>query len=211
MKKLLRLYLLLYVLLALIACSSSKSITENSDRSLANFADHLLGNFSSKLQSEQDTAFYHVTLSTIRIWEDRTDGIWLYVEQAMATAMDRPYRQRVYHLRRGKDKIFTSDIYLIDGEKGFAGLTRQPQKMAALTYDKISLKEACTVYLTQNAEGYKGATEGKKCPSDLRGASYTTTEISLERDKMISWDRGFDAEDNQVWGATKGGYVFLRQ
>jgi hypothetical protein len=25
---------------------------------------------------------------------------------------------------------------------------------------------------------------------------------------MESWDRGFDAQGNQVWGATKGPYVF---
>jgi hypothetical protein len=27
---------------------------------------------------------------------------------------------------------------------------------------------------------------------------------------MISWDRGFDADGNQVWGAEGGGYVFHR-
>jgi hypothetical protein len=27
---------------------------------------------------------------------------------------------------------------------------------------------------------------------------------------MITWDRGFDAEGKQVWGATAGGYIFRR-
>jgi hypothetical protein len=25
---------------------------------------------------------------------------------------------------------------------------------------------------------------------------------------IISWDRGFDKDDNQVWGAINGGYIF---
>jgi hypothetical protein len=27
---------------------------------------------------------------------------------------------------------------------------------------------------------------------------------------MTSWDRGFDAQDRQVWGATKGAYLFRK-
>jgi hypothetical protein len=33
----------------------------------------------------------------------------------------------------------------------------------------------------------------------------------IDRDKMITWDRGFDENSNQVWGATKGGYVFKKK
>jgi hypothetical protein len=27
---------------------------------------------------------------------------------------------------------------------------------------------------------------------------------------ILSWDRGFDANGNQVWGAEKGGYIFKK-
>jgi hypothetical protein len=30
----------------------------------------------------------------------------------------------------------------------------------------------------------------------------------LTKDGMESWDQGWDAEGQQVWGATKGGYRF---
>jgi hypothetical protein len=29
--------------------------------------------------------------------------------------------------------------------------------------------------------------------------------------KIVSWDRGFDASGAQVWGAEKGGYIFLNE
>lgn len=34
--------------------------------------------------------------------------------------------------------------------------------------------------------------------------------LYVEPDRIVSWDRGFDESGSQVWGATAGGYVFLR-
>ena len=28
--------------------------------------------------------------------------------------------------------------------------------------------------------------------------------------RVVSWDRGFDAEGNHIWGAEKGGYEFVK-
>ncbi|WP_188926788.1 CpcT/CpeT family chromophore lyase [Shewanella algicola] len=32
----------------------------------------------------------------------------------------------------------------------------------------------------------------------------------MTKDKIVSWDRGFDSNDQQVWGAVKGGYEFIK-
>jgi hypothetical protein len=56
-----------------------------------------------------------------------------------------------------------------------------------------------------------GSTHGTACTSELRGASYATSEVKIYRDRIVSWDRGYSSDNAQVWGATKGGYVFLRQ
>lgn len=42
----------------------------------------------------------------------------------------------------------------------------------------------------------------------MHGASYARSEVEILEDKVISWDRGFDAEGNYVWGAEKSGYIF---
>jgi hypothetical protein len=36
-----------------------------------------------------------------------------------------------------------------------------------------------------------------------------TSEVVVSPGRIESWDRGFDAEGVQVWGAEKGAYVFL--
>jgi hypothetical protein len=67
------------------------------------------------------------------------------------------------------------------------------------------------VTLKQQKNIYLGGTDADKCPSDLRGAKYATTKIELKKGALISWDQGFDAAGKQVWGATQGGYIFIKQ
>ena len=33
----------------------------------------------------------------------------------------------------------------------------------------------------------------------------------MEEEVLTSWDRGFDSNDKQVWGATSGPYVFKKR
>jgi len=42
----------------------------------------------------------------------------------------------------------------------------------------------------------------------MHGASFVRIEVEILKNKVISWDRGFDADDNYVWGAKKGPYIF---
>ena len=52
----------------------------------------LVGSFSSAAQADADSNFRAIDLHMVPIWTDRTDGPWLYVEQAVAEARDRPYQ-----------------------------------------------------------------------------------------------------------------------
>ncbi len=129
----------------------------------------------------------------------------------MATKLEKPYRQRVYHLENPSKNVFTSKIYTIKNEKDFVGLQNDAEKTKNLTFDKIELKDGCTVTLTKNGELFSGGTEADHCPSSLRGAKYATTKITMKKGELVSWDQGFDAENKQIWGATKGGYIFKKQ
>jgi hypothetical protein len=46
--------------------------------------------------------------------------------------------------------------------------------------------------------------------STLRGASWESSEVVLLPGVLETWDRGFDAAGQQVWGAVKGPYRFVR-
>jgi hypothetical protein len=147
----------------------------------------------------------------IPIWRDRNDGYWFYVEQAIAEYQDKPYRQRVYHLTQYDDSTFRSEVYIIDDPLRFAGKWRIGIPLGELTSDSLRLREGCSIYLHHNSsDAFSGSTHGKNCQSNLRGASYATSEVIIRKREMISWDRGFDSVDQQVWGAEKGGYIFKK-
>ena len=176
---------------------------------LLKLAAYMEGSFSTQKQSINDTNYFDIRLQMKRIWKDRTDGIWLYVEQAVSTAQQKPYRQRVYHVTQiGKNK-FESAVYTMENPLRFAGDYKKDNALSGLTPDSLKSRDGCSVFLTKNKKGYYvGATKGKDCPSDLRGAKYATSEVKVYRNKIISWDRGWGEKDEQIWGATNGGYIF---
>ena len=202
---------IIFSVLFLAACSSvKKSTVTKTDKELNQLEQLLSGSFSSELQSKEDTSYFNISLIMLPIWTNRTDGKWMYVEQAMSTKLDKPYRQRVYHLQHSGKNTFTSDIYTIKNALTYAGLQNDKSKLEKLSFDSLELKDGCTVTLKNINGVFSGGTNGRSCPSDLRGAKYATTKITLKKGELISWDQGFDANDKQVWGATKGGYIFIK-
>ncbi len=167
------------------------------------------GSFSSSKQHLSDTAnYYDIHLKMIRIWEKDKDGYWLYVEQSIASKEDKPYRQRVYHVFLLNDSTIESKIYLLKNPLQYATKLSNAVSLSNITTDSLVYKAGCDVYLHKKGDKFVGGTAGNGCESLLRGASYATTEVTIETDMLISWDRGFDKADKQAWGATMGGYHF---
>ena len=84
--------------LALGGCASTRPPQANAAERLDTLAAWMSGIFTSEAQSKADAEFRNVRLVMYPIWTDRTDGKWLYAEQAVVESLDKPYRQRVYHL-----------------------------------------------------------------------------------------------------------------
>lgn len=180
------------------------------DPQLQKLAAWMTGRFSSAAQAKQDLTFYHITLDMKRIWPDRTDGYWLYVEQAMAGSL--PYRQRVYRLTVAGSTL-SSAVYefasTAEADKA-VGSFKQDKPLSQLTPQDLKEKTGCAVLLTWDAKAglYSGATKPKACLTTYNGASYTTSDVQVSKSKLSSWDRGFDSGEQQVWGAVKGPYIF---
>lgn len=203
------------VLLLAVASASvhaqTASSTPKKDIDVEVLATWLEGSFSSQLQAKADTTYLDIRLRMKRIWHARTDGYWFVVEQAVATSQEAPYRQRVYNVRRVEENMIESRTFTWKDPSRVKGAWKDTTLVDGLTPSDLVLRRGCEVYLQLDAMHYFGSTHGTACSSDLRGASYATSEVKIYRDRIISWDRGFSADNQQVWGATKGGYVFVRQ
>jgi CpeT protein len=195
-------------------CASQSPNSGEASPGLDTLASWMSGSFSSAEQAAEDPENYRdVRLHMTPIWTDRADGPWLYVEQAMAATLEKPYRQRVYRLSKGKTTgEFESAVFELPGDPlVFAGAWREPELVAGVTPRDLSEKKGCSIILQFQEGAFRGSTIGTECLSTLRGAAYATSEVTIESDRLISWDRGFDAEGWQVWGTDKGGYIFVKE
>lgn len=201
-------FIVVLPLLFFSAILYSSESPENNDLDL--LLSYMEGSFNSHEQSVNDSDYFDVRLEMKRIWLNREDGYWFYVEQAISDYLDRPYRQRVYRLYESTGKI-ASDIYELENSENFIGAHHDVSVFDSLNPADLIYRTGCTVYLEKFSDTeFRGGTLDDNCISTLRGAAYATTEVVIKPDMMISWDRGFNSEGEQVWGTDKGGYRFQK-
>jgi hypothetical protein len=170
----------------------------------------MTGSFSSAAQAAEDSAFYHITLEMAPIWSEREGEYWIYVEQAVGSMPEKPYRQRVYGVTVGDDGVYESAVYTLADPEQYIGAWKDEAPLADITPEDLLPREGCTVFLEYvGEEVFKGGTRDKGCLSTLRGATYATSEVVITPDRIESWDRGFDETGAQVWGAELGPYIFI--
>lgn len=204
-------------LLLVLGCGTEETdITDTGEPVAAEAVEDVLyrylqGSFDSVDQAAQDPAnYYEISLEMCVVSEPSLGERVLYVEQAVMSTPDDPYRQRLYAVERVDETTAVSRVYEYRYPHVLVGLCDDPES-ADLNSNYIEEREGCGVVMTWDGERLSGGTEGQGCTSDLGGAAYASSEVSLDAEVLTSWDRGFDTEGQQVWGATAGPYVFVRR
>lgn len=180
------------------------------EKNLNELFELMQGSFNSEKQALADSTYYNISLHMYPIWEDK--GKFLYVEQALNNGKSKPYRQRIYEVTQLDENTFSSAIYTIKNDSLWIGKWKTPKAFDQLSLEDINKKDGCEVILKRlKPNHYKGNTGIKTCSSSLYGASYATSEVEIFKNKIISWDRGFDTDGKHIWGAEKGGYIFTKE
>lgn len=186
----------------------SSSIFAQSEADFETLANWMQGSYNSEEQSKNDSDYYRISLEMIKIWQDRTDGYWFYVEQAASENITKPYRQRISHLVL-EEGLIKNIIFSLPNEHNFIGGYNNTKVFNSLSPDSLEERIGCEVIIKrQNKDTFAGSTISHNCTSNLRGASYATSDFTITKTTLISWDRGYNDKGDQVWGAEKGGYIF---
>ena len=197
--------------LFVFACSETEATPEEITPSvLEEFEAQLSGRFTSEEQSNTDMSYYAVQLHACAVDVPNLGAHVLYIEQALVDNLSSPYRQRFYVLSDQGDDWVRSEIYTLDNEDSFVGLCNKTE-ISTFSADIAFKKEGCHVDLQWDGTGFSGQTEEDSCQSDMNGASYATSIVETNAHQITSWDQGWDAQGNQVWGAVAGAYVFDRK
>lgn len=201
-------YLTVLVTTCFVACKSTKSLPKVYTRDMQELFGLMQGTFDSQAQALRDSNYYNISLHMTPIWMDR--GRYLYVEQALATMQDKPYRQRIYELIELDNGKFESKVYELVNPEMYVGKWRESAYFNNLDRSILLEREGCSVFLTRIGDEFIGSTVGQNCKSSLRGASYAVSKVIINSSGINSWDQGFDDNNVQVWGAVKGGYEFRK-
>lgn len=199
---------------------ASQPSTSTVERRLAQMLE---GQFDSADQAKKDRAYFSVTLRACEAKSPLGPHV-LYVEQALTDARDAPYRQRLYVIERTSEDRARSRVFeLVDPSSAVGACERD----SAPSFDATAATElvGCAVDMVWTGDHFEGrtpdmawdgaafrpSTTPDACKNERSGARYATSEVALFADRLVSWDRGYDGAGRQVWGATKGGYVFVRR
>ena len=140
--------------------------------------------------------------------EQYQSATFLYQEQALIERIDQPYRQRFLAITPDplSDSVQSITPRPPNPEQ-WTGLCDRPYDDRAIQAEDLG-EETCWVFLRSSESGYIGRTPVGGCPTTVRGAIAITNVVVLHDNGMDTWDRGFDADGNQVWGATTTPYQY---
>lgn len=179
------------------------------------YSDVATGEFSSEEQHRTDPRYDWAEARVVRIWPARTDGVWLYQQQAIVNqvgrtpdeARRRPYFQFVARVRAiGPGVLRRDNFRVLDGARWID--VKDPDDAQDLTPADLA-PASCHNRLEKIAIGvYSGRTES--CENAYKGAVWMQSLSVTTPTAYINWDRGFDAQGQRVWGPEAGGYVFRR-
>jgi hypothetical protein len=180
---------------------------------------HLVGVMatSAQAQSTPKAPDVRMTTCTVKVIDgsaefeaEAINSVFLYQEQALSKNLTQPYRQRFLEIKPlGEQKQVASIAFKPPTPATWTGLCQQPEEKRILHFNDLGTA-SCRVFLERQSDSneYVGETPPEGCPIDYRGAVKVTNRIILHQTGMDTWDRGFDAEGNQVWGAKEEPYQY---
>lgn len=170
---------------------------------------HLVGTMDTTAQAAANPKAPSVRMTTcpVAIAESPQDT-YLYQEQALTKDLDHPYRQRLLKLYYDPSTAkIASESYKLVNATAWIGLCQKPKTQRQLTLGDRD-QSVCIVWLAPVPDGFWGETPPQGCPAQIRGAIAITNTIHLMEAGMDTWDRGLDAQGNQVWGAKDSAYQY---
>jgi hypothetical protein len=143
------------------------------------------------------------------------DTVLLYQEQAPIEQLNQPYRQRFLSIAVSPySKTVRSLAFKPANPQQWVNFCTRDIRDRQIHARELGTP-ICSVFLkpAQNAQGesiYYGNTPADGCPARVRGAIRITNHILLYKTGMETWDRGFDHQGKQVWGARIEAYRYRK-
>jgi CpeT protein len=199
--------------LALLAALPLRAQPAPASREIDELVAWLSGTFDSTEQADLDQDTQAVRMVTVAVPKSLLSfgAPVLYREQAAVDRPDRPYLQRFMRVEQDPGGSILVRVFELKDPIAAAGKWREASDLGLFGKNDVRERDGCLVTLRPAGDRFEGGTSGKRCVSSLRGAAYATSEVRIWRDRLETWDRGYDADGKQVWGPLKGPSRFVKR
>jgi CpeT/CpcT family (DUF1001) len=184
--------------------------------SVQTVANLLAGVMDTSAQAAANPKAANVQMTTcqIRVMAENNDldrdSIFLYQEQAIAGKLDQPYRQRFLQIKPSTDGQVESQSFKPKNPQELIGFCDRPPSLGRAISSADLGTPVCSVFLKPTGDQFIGETPPQGCPTTARGAVRITNTVELFANGMDTWDRGFDVNGQQLWGAKTESYQYRR-
>jgi hypothetical protein len=189
--------------------------------------NRLEGNFDNQEQAQKDKSYSNISLHLKEVMFNakakpslktktkkpikQVEGYYLYVEQSMMSAPEKPTYQQIYFLSHSGDSVLVCQVYDMKAPFRFVGAWNDVASLKALSLDSLTEKPGCTMYFYKNNDGnYYGGTRGGGCENYTNGSTYNTIETTIYSGMIVGWFKGWNNLGKQVWGTEKAAYRFRK-
>ncbi|MFO8040594.1 MAG: chromophore lyase CpcT/CpeT [Sodalinema sp.] len=188
---------------------------------IATLARWMAADFSNQQQAfDNPPLFAHVRACLRPLSLTELDGISFYLEQAYQYDLNRPYRTRVLRIKpesetevEGNAKSLIIENYAIERAEEFFGASRDPQRLATLTPDRLERLCGCNFVVVRRDHDFEGVVEpGNNCRVERNGQStYLDSRFEIGEHHFRTLDRGRNLDTGErVWGSVAGAFEFQR-
>jgi CpeT/CpcT family (DUF1001) len=190
------------------------SLTRSLEQQTEEVATLLEGVMDTSAQAIANPKAPNVRMTTCRVRvkdaNPKGEAIFLYQEQALTQELAKPYRQRFLKISANRPSQSVQSLsFKPEHPTAWNGFCNQPNSARILTSKDLG-SPVCSVILKRSGKGYVGSTPVEGCPANVRGAVRITNRVELNSAGMNTWDRGFNAQGEQVWGAKSESYQYQR-
>ncbi|MBW4519023.1 MAG: chromophore lyase CpcT/CpeT [Scytolyngbya sp. HA4215-MV1] len=185
------------------------------ERQAQEVANRLIGVMDTSAQAATNPKAPSVRMTTCQVRVKnaaprKEQRIFLYQEQSLTSNLAQPYRQRFLQISPSPySESVQSLSFKPTTTDTWKGLCDRPEVDRSLEVGDLG-QPVCSVFLRQVGTVFIGSTPLDGCPANYRGAVRITNRVVLSETGMETWDRGFDAQGKQVWGAQANSYQYRR-
>jgi CpeT/CpcT family (DUF1001) len=168
---------------------------------LERLVSYLIGRWDTVPQKEGFGDSTPMRMRVARLWPERADRYWLYLEYVNPADERQVLRQRILQFVREGSTIHALMYRLPGNPADYVGEWRKEHPFASVKPDSLREIQGCRSVWDRQFEIYfAGGTEGNACPGDRPEVQNEHWEYSLGPGSLRTWITGLDAKGRQVDG-----------